>query len=163
MKIFLTIFLSVVFFQQVLAQSTEPAATRNGFVPLDSMSFSDIEAAIIRNDSIFFDAYNNSKLQVYADYYSEDLEFYHDKGGLSTSKKEMVDATVRNVFGKVTRELLPGSIEVSPISRFGAVAIGSHRFFNRVENSRSAYSKFVTVWKYQDGRWLITRVISLHK
>lgn len=129
----------------------------------DSLTSVELERTIIRNDSLLFDAYNNSKLEIYSSFFSEDLEFYHDKGGLSTSKKEMVEATQRNVFGKAKRELLAGSIEVSPIPGYGAVEIGSHRFHNLAENSRSGYSKFVTVWKNENGRWRITRVISLHK
>jgi hypothetical protein len=33
------------------------------------------------------------------------LEFYHDKGGLMTSKQEL-DATKANICGKATRELV---------------------------------------------------------
>jgi hypothetical protein len=102
-------------------------------------------------------------MDVYATLFSEDLEFYHDKGGLSTSKKDMVEAVKNNICNKVNRELLKGSIEVSPIPGFGAIEIGSHRFHNLVEKSISGWSKFVVAWQFKDGLWKVTRVISLHK
>jgi hypothetical protein len=45
---------------------------------------------------------------------SENLEFYHDQGGLLTSKTKLIAALKNNICGKVTRELLKGSIEVIP-------------------------------------------------
>lgn len=118
-------------------------------------------------DSTLFGAYNNCTqgqfLDQYASLFSEDLEFYHDKGGFSTSKGEMVDGVKNHICGKVQRELLKGSIEVSPVPGFGAIEIGSHRFHNLVEKSTSQYSRFVIVWHFKNDEWIVTRVISLHK
>jgi len=120
---------------------------------------------IARLDSTFFAAYNTCTvhLQEYSDFYAEDLEFYHDKGGVSNSKKDVVEATRKNICGKVTRELVPGSLEVYPIANFGAVEIGFHKFHNSQEpNAPSHSGRFVLVWHHVDGAWKITRVISLH-
>lgn len=117
---------------------------------------------ISRLDSLLFDAYNNCNMQVYASHFSDDLEFYHDKAGLSTSKKDMVDAVKKNICGKVNRVIVPGSMEVSAIPGFGAIETGKHRFHNLAENSVSQPGNFVIVWKYETGQWKITRVISLH-
>ena len=120
-------------------------------------------------DSIFMidtqweDAYNNCKLNVMEEIISEDLEFYHDQGGLMTSKKKLIEALKNNICGKVTRELKKGSIEVYPINGYGAVEMGMHAFHNSKEpNSESHYAKFVHLWKRENGKWRITRVISLH-
>ena len=120
---------------------------------------------IVRLDSTFFAAYNTCTvhLQEYSDFYAEDLEFYHDKGGVMNSKKGVVEATKKNICGKVTRELVPGSVEVYPIANFGAVEIGFHRFHNSQEpNAHPHNGRFVIVWHHIDGAWKITRVISLH-
>lgn len=78
--------------------------------------------------------------------YSNDIEFFHDKGGLMTSKKEIIDATEKYIYGKVTRELIQGSIEVYPIKDYGAVQIGFHKFHNNQElDTPSKPSKFVTI------------------
>ncbi|MBC7948633.1 MAG: nuclear transport factor 2 family protein [Chitinophagaceae bacterium] len=128
----------------------------------DSIEHRELTATISLLDSLLFNSYNECKLDVYADLFSEDLEFYHDRGGLSTSKSDMVNAVKNNICNKVRRELAPGSIEVSPIPGFGAIALGSHRFHNLVEKSTSRYAKFVIIWQYKDARWRVTRVISLH-
>lgn len=118
---------------------------------------------IVRQDSIFFDGYNNCKVDIAEKYFSENLEFYHDKGGLTTSKKDIIESLKKNICGKVTRILIPGSIEVYPIANYGAVEIGRHKFFNNQEpNAEQRIGKFVHVWKKENDGWKITRVISLH-
>lgn len=118
---------------------------------------------IVRMDSTLFHAYNTCDTETYSALFSDDFEFYHDQGGLTTDKAASVEAFKKNVCGKVTRELLKGSIEVSPIANYGAVEIGKHRFHNKQEpNAESRYARFVIVWKRYPDSWKITRVISLH-
>jgi ketosteroid isomerase-like protein len=118
---------------------------------------------VSRLDSAFFSAYNACDMNKQAEFYSDSIEFYHDKGGLTTSKQEILDATRRNICGKVTRELVKGSIEVSPIPGYGAVEMGMHMFHNNQEKDQVSHpSKFVIIWRNREGKWSITRVISLH-
>ena len=121
---------------------------------------------IVKLDSIFFDAYNTCtvNLDKYASFYADSLEFYHDQGGLSNSKQAVVDATKRNICGKVTRELIKGSVEVYPINDFGAVEIGLHIFHNNQEPppKHPKVGRFVLVWHHTDSGWKISKVISLH-
>lgn len=120
--------------------------------------------SIVYLDSIFFDAYNHCNLPVMDSLLAEDLEFYHDKGGFSNSKKETMEAVKKNICGKVTRELLKGSIEVYEINGYGAVEIGFHGFHNNQEKEvgKTHFSKFVHIWRFQNNTWKLTRVISLH-
>lgn len=118
---------------------------------------------VVRLDSLFFDAYNTCKPEVMDSLIAEDVEFYHDRGGLNTSKKDLVEALKKNICNKVTRHLKPGSIEVYPVPDYGAVEMGKHAFFNKEEpNEPMHYSKFVQLWKNTNGKWQMTRVISLH-
>jgi hypothetical protein len=118
---------------------------------------------IVALDARWEDAYNHCKLDVMEELISEDLEFYHDQGGLLTSKKKLNEALKANICGKVTRELKEGSIEVYAIKGYGAVEMGQHGFHNSQEpSSRLRFSKFVHLWKRDHGKWQITRVISLH-
>jgi hypothetical protein len=120
-------------------------------------------AEIVRMDSIWEDSYNHCKMDVQEQIISEDLEFYHDKGGLLTSKTKLIAALKNNICGKVTRELLKGSIEVYPIQDYGAVEMGYHRFHNINDSGQnSQFARFVHIWKKENGTWKITRVISLH-
>ncbi len=136
---------------------TEPANTK---APVEVMSLYDSIAAM---DAKWEDAYNNCKLDVMEEVISEDLEFYHDQGGLMTSKQKLNEALKNNICGKVTRELKKGSLEVYPIKGYGAVEMGLHGFHNSQEpSSKIHYSKFVHIWTRVNGKWQITRVISLH-
>jgi Domain of unknown function (DUF4440) len=128
----------------------------------DSIELIKLPQTIFALDSLLFDSYNRCQLDIHASLFSEDIEFYHDRGGLSTSKSGLIEAVRKNICNKIRRELKPGSLEVSPIPGYGAVCIGMHRFHNLVEKSVSQFSKFVTVWQLKDGQWKVTRVISLH-
>ncbi|MFB9842155.1 nuclear transport factor 2 family protein [Mucilaginibacter ginsenosidivorans] len=119
--------------------------------------------AIVHMDSVYFNAYNTCDMATQAAIYSDSIEFYHDKGGLMTSKKDLLKALKDNICGKVTRVLVPGSIEVYPIGTWGAVEIGLHRFINHVESETpSKPDKFIVIWRFRDNKWQITRVVSLH-
>lgn len=123
----------------------------------------ELHQQIAKMDSIYFNAYNTCDLKTQANIYSENLEFFHDKGGLSTSKKELLKSLEKNICNKVTRTLIKGSIEVYPIHNYGAVQIGYHKFFNKLEpKAKSTPSKFIIIWKNIKENWKITKVISLH-
>jgi hypothetical protein len=129
------------------------------YTPIDKKIFDEIKAM----DKVFFEAYNNCDLEKQALIYSDNIEFFHDKGGLMTSKKEIIEGTKRNICGKVTRELIDGSLEVYPINNYGAVQIGYHKFYNNQEpNAESIPSKFITMWHNENGDWKMAKVISLH-
>jgi len=118
---------------------------------------------IVRMDSIYFDAYNRCDMQKQATIYADSLEFYHDGSGLETSKAKLLAAIKENICGKVTRVLVPGSIEVYPLPGYGAVEMAQHQFINHAEHDvLSKPDKFVVVWRYRNKQWQITRVISLH-
>jgi hypothetical protein len=88
------------------------------------------------------------------------LEFYHDKTGLALGRQALVDGIKNNICGKVTRELVAGSLEVYPIAKYGAVEIGIHRFHHPGHDDDVGEAKFITLWQEKDGTWKITRAIS---
>lgn len=111
-------------------------------------------------DTQLFDAYNHCDLDTMASMVSDDLEFYHDQTGLAVGKQVFIDAIKSNICGKVTRELVPASLEVYPLANYGAVEVGVHRFHHPGDPSNVGEAKFITVWQNRDGRWIVTRVIS---
>lgn len=114
-------------------------------------------------DSTFFHAYNTCDLKTQAQFYADTIEFFHDKSGLDTSKQHILENTQKYICGKVTRQLVKGSIEVSPLLGYGAVEFGQHTFHNNQEpNDKPHPSKFVIVWRNHNDKWTITKVISLH-
>ena len=127
---------------------------------LDSIkSQEELAQTITALDKQLFDAYNTCNIERLGTLVTDDLEFYHDKTGLAVGKQPFLDAIKKNICGKVTRELVQGSLEVYPLHGYGAVEIGLHRF--RHPGDRDAgEAKFVHLWQYKDGAWKISRVIS---
>ena len=118
---------------------------------------------IMELDKTYFTAYNDCDMKTQSEFYDEDIEFYHDMGGLATDKAELLKSIEKNICGKVTRTLIEESVEVHPIKGFGAVQIGMHKFYNNLEpNAISKPTKFIVIWKNTDTKWLMSRVISLH-
>jgi hypothetical protein len=81
-----------------------------------------------------------------------------------TSKQGVIDGTKKYICGKVTRELVKGSIEVYPIKDFGAVEIGLQKFHNNEEpiDTPSKIGRFMIIWENKNKEWKISRVVSLH-
>ena len=115
-------------------------------------------------DSIMFDAFNKHDIEKLKATFSEDLEFYHDKGGLTDFKQTMEN--FRSLFERnkntgLRRDLVKGSLEVYPIKDYGALEVCNHRFCH-VENGKDDCGTFknVMVWQNKNGQWKVTRVIS---
>ncbi len=115
-------------------------------------------------DTAVFDAFNTcsspQQLQRHAGYFSPDVEFYHDTGGVTWSRQEMIANTEKYVCGNFRRELVPGTLKVFPIKGFGAIEQGSHRFCQFDNGQCDGMADFVIVWNNQNGSWKITRVLS---
>jgi hypothetical protein len=123
-------------------------------------SDAELTKAITTLDKELFDAYNTCNIEKLGTLVVDDLEFYHDKTGLAVGKQVFLDAIKNNICGKVTRQLVPGSLEVYPLHGYGAVEIGTHRFYHPGMEGPAGEAKFVTLWQYKDGAWKVSRVIS---
>ena len=110
-------------------------------------------------DTKVFDAFNTCDMKTFGNYFSEDVEFYHDKGGLQNSRQVVVENTRKNICHKIRRELV-GSLEVYPITDFGAIEMGTHRFCQIDTGKCEGIGKFMNIWRYQNGQWQMTRVVS---
>lgn len=115
-------------------------------------------------DTEAFAAFNTcaqpGQLLKHAEFFSEAVEFYHDTGGVTWNRKEMLANTEKYVCGNFRRELVPGSLRVHPIKDFGAISQGVHRFCQFKSGVCEGAAEFMIVWRQQDGRWAITRVLS---
>jgi Domain of unknown function (DUF4440) len=113
-------------------------------------------------DSVLFNAFNGRDIETFKKLFTTDLEFYHDKGGLTGyeySIQSLKNTAARN--DGLRRELVPGSLEVYPIKDYGAIQIGAHKFCH-MENGKQDCGtfKFVHIWKKFGNDWKITRVVS---
>jgi ketosteroid isomerase-like protein len=123
---------------------------------------SELYRTIAALDAQVFDAYNRCDLEKLGTYFAEDLEFYHDQSGLSRTRQTMIGDVKKYICGKVTRELVPGTLEVHPMKGFGAMEMGVHRFHHPGHDDTEPVgeAQFIMLWENKDGAWRITRVIS---
>ena len=113
-------------------------------------------------DSAVFTAFNNRDTATFKKFFAQDLEFYHDKGGLSGYAQTIAFMSSTAKSGSdLKRNLVAGSLEVYPIPNYGAKEIGAHSFCHTENGKQDCGTfKFVHVWKKTGNEWKITRVIS---
>jgi hypothetical protein len=148
--------LSIALGAALLSSGVAPAA--------DAPAAEALEQTILDQDAAVFDAFNRcadpAQMERHAGYFDEDVEFYHDTGGVTWTRADMLANTRKYVCGHFTRELIPGSASVFPIKDFGAIERGSHRFCQLDSSRCEGEADFVIVWKQTAAGWKITRVLS---
>ncbi len=76
-------------------------------------------------DSAIFDAFNAHDAERLMAMFTDDLEFYHDTGGLTDYRQSQEN--FKKLFAgtpDIRRDLVKGSLEVYPIKDHGAIEIG---------------------------------------
>ncbi|HWZ25588.1 MAG TPA: nuclear transport factor 2 family protein [Verrucomicrobiae bacterium] len=130
-------------------------------------SQAELDKAVTTLDAALFDAYNKCDLGKFASFFADDVEFYHDQGGVTLGKANLTESVKKNICGKVTRELVPGTLQVYYMKGYGAVEMGVHRFHHPGNEAKEGVGegKFVHLWQYKDeggspfGRSLSIRII----
>ncbi len=125
------------------------------------------------NDSLLFEvSFNKCQLIAIDDIIADDLEFYHDQGGITNSKKQFMEIMNNGICNptnktKSRRELVKGTLEVFPLYQngelYGALQSGEHRFFesyNGQQETKGSIAKFSHLWLKDDNNWILKRVIS---
>lgn len=135
-------------------------------------SDSDLFKQLKIKDSLLFDVgFNQCKISEFENFISEDLEFYHDQGGLSTNKEDFLNAVRNNICSnpdmKPIRKLVDKSLQVFPLyengNLYGAIQKGVHDFYIKEPNKelyKTSSAKFTHVWKLKNNNWMLKRVLS---
>jgi hypothetical protein len=136
-----------------LANAQTSGATKND---------SELKTEILKMDSILFNAFNKRDTSLFKEFFAKDLEFYHDKTGLTGFDHTI--SFMRNTAqpgNDLRRELVKGSSEIFSVPGYGAMQIGQHRFCH-TENGKQdcGIFKFVHIWQYKNGQWKISRIVS---
>ncbi|WP_276372151.1 nuclear transport factor 2 family protein [Chryseolinea sp. H1M3-3] len=118
-------------------------------------------------DSIMFAVVYKCNAQKVESFFTEDLEFYHDKGGLTKSRAAFMQMQKNNFCGErpfyLRREPVPGTMKVFLMDKYGAVQTGEHVFYVKGEDGKEKLdgkAKYTHLWKYEQDQWKIARVIS---
>ncbi len=133
--------------------------------PVDSDTPQDeLFSEIANMDEVLFNAFNNGNMEKIKTLFTEDLEFYHDKTGLSgyqSNIKAIGELSAGSI--RIRRALVEGSLKVYPLPGFGAIQEGQHDFFETLpgENERQTGTfKFIHIWKKTEDGWKIARIVS---
>ena len=138
---------------------------RPGAAPTPEMT-----AAITKADADLFAAvFDRCDADAVAAMLTGDFRFVHDKDGESGRAKFLDD--MRGHCERVKtgedfparRALVPETLEVWPIDRYGALEIGTHRFYARLKGKPETLTEtgnFMFLWKQVDGKWLMAESIS---
>jgi hypothetical protein len=140
-----------------------PRASAQAVPSLDNIkSQAELDKAIAALDAALFDSYNRCDLEKFSSFFADDVEFYHDQGGVTLGRVALTDSIKKNICGKVTRELVPGTMQAHYMKGYGAVEMGVHRFHHpgHEDTEGVGEASFIHLWQYKDGAWKITRVIS---
>jgi hypothetical protein len=154
MKNVMVLLLSIFIYSSALAQNQiqkSAAITKN-----------ELFNKIANLDSLLFAAYNSKNLDLMKNYFTSDLEWYQDNGGLIDFEK--VFENFNSIFNRdydLKRSLIKESLEVHLIEGYGAIEIGMHQF-KHIENGKLEIGifKFLMIWKNDNGNWKISRVVS---
>ncbi len=132
----------------------------------------ELRDAIHEQDSLIFDAvfikhdkdYLLSKL-------SSDLEFYHDKGGLTDTSAVTFVKNFERIWKRqengdkkwMKRKLIKETLEVHPIANYGVLQLADHQFYEIEDDGSETLvdnAKIAQIWKKTDGIWKLSRVVS---
>ncbi|MEL1266162.1 nuclear transport factor 2 family protein [Pseudoxanthomonas putridarboris] len=148
------------------AQAAEPTDS------IAAMSPEQLHETIRAKDVALFRAvFDTCDTALLATLVTDDLEFYHDRGGVTArSGKEFVDGVAKGCAGREApdswrsrRELVADSLRVYPVPGHGAMEIGTHKFYERQGDGPEKYAgvaEFSQVWRYEDGQWRVSRILS---
>jgi len=123
----------------------------------------ELEQAISALDRQLFDAYNHCDLKEFDSLLANDVEFYHDQGGLTQGHAALTESVRQNICtGDTQRVRVPGSLKVDPTRGFGAIEMGVHRFTHPKTQATNGTGEasFVHLWRYKDGEWKLLRALS---
>ncbi|SDL31352.1 CubicO group peptidase, beta-lactamase class C family [Salinimicrobium catena] len=131
----------------------------------------DLHQKIMKMDSLLFEeGFNKCNMEALKKITAEDLEFYHDQGGIILGKSDFIETTRKNICSinyKPIRKLDKESLEVFPLKSngkiYGAIQSGIHEFYAKEEGKEpylTSTAKFTHLWLKQGEKWLLKRVLS---
>lgn len=132
-------------------------------------------AVLKEKDSLLFDsAFNSCGIEILNSIFTEDFEFYHDKGGMTEGRNNFVESIAEGCKNRnendpqpAKRILVPNSLEVYPMFNngvlYGAIQHGVHTFEflnEKGEYQKGDIAKFTHIWILDKGQWKIKRELS---
>src|SRR5947199_2652274 len=91
----------------------------------------DLDKAFTPLHTKLFDAYNHCDLKTFDSLLADDVEFYHDQGGVTLGRQKLTESIKNNICtGDTQRRLVPGTLKIYYMKGYGAIEMGVHRFLH---------------------------------
>lgn len=148
-SLLLALSLAVTFSSAAVAQTVHP-----------SIPDAELPQIIARLDLKHFDAFNNCDTETLQALYAPDVEFFHDLNGRILNREQFIEAVNKNICGKVNRRALPGTMEVYPMAKIGAIQVGQHCFAEAGKQDCIQQARYYILWRFDVTGWRISKVFS---
>src|SRR5689334_15118258 len=81
---------------------------------------------ILQRDSLFWKTYNTCDTAKMSEFFSKDVEFYHDVGGPSFGSASLIESFSKNLCKpdfsfRLRREVVDGTYQVYPLKQSGVI------------------------------------------
>ena len=136
-------------------------------IPFMRAQAADVESAVRAADADYWRAYNACDMATMGALLTDDVEFYHDKTGLTTTRKGVLDSLRKGPCGTpgmhLRREAVPGSVRYYPLAGGFAILSGEHRFYESETGKPehlAGQADFTIVWQSVNGQWQMRRILS---
>jgi hypothetical protein len=130
----------------------------------------DVSATIRSADVRFWQAYNTCDTTAQRQFLAEDVEFYHDKGGITLGAEALMATIKANLCSegsRLRRAAVDGTVQVFPLRSqgvvYGAILSGEHLFYLREKGKPErldGQARFTHLWLLRDGTWRMARILS---
>lgn len=137
---------------------------------LFAQSDAEVAALILKRDSLFWITYNTCDTAGNKAFFTTDMEFYHDKGGVTLGVEALSASLKNNLCSnpdfRLRREAVPGTVHVFPMRKgnsiYGAIISGEHVFYiiEKGAERLDGLAKFTHLWLVKDGVWKMARILS---
>jgi hypothetical protein len=132
----------------------------------------ELTARIAARDAAFFELFFTGCDPAKArSFVTDDIEFYHDKGGVVTRSGDAFIADYAKDCAakkkpdawRSRRELVAGTLKVWPVPGFGAIEQGEHVFYERQGDGPEKLvgrALFTQLWQLTPDGWRLSRIFS---
>lgn len=125
-----------------------------------SVPDAELPAIVAALDEKHFGAFNNCDLDTLSTLYAPDVEFFHDLNGRVMNREQFLQAVRKNICGKLQRRALPGTMEVYPMAKVGAIQMGQHCFVKTGQPDCVQRGRYFILWRFDGSDWRIAKVFS---
>ena len=131
----------------------------------------EVKKLIFQKDSLFWIDYNNCNVEGMGSVLTNDIEFYHDKGGATFGRDSLLQTIRKNLCGndnfRLRRVAVPGTVKVFVMNKndvpYGAIISGQHVFYVNEKGKKEfpdGLARFAQLWILKDGSWKMSRILS---